>query len=136
MLRLSVLIIVFWLLGLTMVILIFTLMMNERRREFASLRAMGASRGILSGIVVKEALTVNLLGGLLGIAASAVILFSFSGLISESLGVGFVLPATPLTVLLAILALLSVTVSAALAAWTAGKKVNYMDASLVLKEGE
>ena len=132
----SVLIIVFWLLGLTMVILIFTLMMNERRREFASLRAMGASRGILSGIVVKEALTVNLLGGLLGIAASAVILFSFSGLIGESLGAGFVLPSIAQTVLLAILALLSVTVSAALAAWSAGKKVNHMDASLVLKEGE
>jgi len=132
----SVLIIVFWLLGLTMVILIFTLMMNERRREFASLRAMGASRGILSEIVVKEALTVNLLGGLLGIAASAVILFSFSGLIGESLGAGFVLPSIAQTVLLAILALLSVTVSAALAAWSAGKKVNHMDASLVLKEGE
>ena len=101
-----------------------------------SLRAMGAGRGILSGMVVKEALTVNLLGGLLGIAASAVILFSFSGLIGESLGAGFVLPSTPQTVLLAILALLSVTVSAALAAWSAGKKVNHMDASLVLKEGE
>ena len=40
------------------------------------------------------------------------------------------------TALLAILALLSVIISAALAAWIAGKKVNKMDASLVLKEGE
>ena len=132
----SVLIIVFWLIGLAMVILIFTLMMNERKREFASLRAMGASRGILSGIVVKEALTVNLLGGMLGIALSAVILFSFSELIGESLGAGFVLPSIVQTVLLAMLALLSVMISAALAAWIAGKKVNHMDASLVLKEGE
>lgn len=132
----SVLIIVFWLIGLAMVILIFTLMMNERKREFASLRAMGASRGILSGIVVKEALTVNLLGGMLGIALSAVILFSFSGLIGESLGAGFVLPSIMQTAILAVLALLSVTVSAALAAGIAGKKVNQMDASLVLKEGE
>ncbi len=132
----SVHIIVFWLLGLLMVLLIFTLMMNERKREFASLRAMGASRGILSGIVVKEALTVNLLGGILGIALSAVILFSFSGLIGESLGAGFVLPSIIQTAILAMLALLSVMVSAALSAWIAGKKVNQMDASLVLKEGE
>ena len=132
----SVLIVTFWLLGLTMVLLIFTLMMNERKREFASLRAMGASRGILSGIVVKEALTVNLLGGVLGIALSAVILFSFSELIGESLGAGFVLPSIVQAVLLAILALLSVMVSAALAAGIAGEKVNQMDASLVLKEGE
>lgn len=73
---------------------------------------------------------------MLGIALSAVILFSFSGLIGESLGAGFVLPSIVQTVLLAILALLSVMISAALAAWIAGKKVNHMDASLVLKEGE
>ncbi len=132
----SVLIIVFWLLGLTMVLLIFMLMINERKREFASLRAMGASQGILSGIVVKEALTVNLLGGMMGIALSAVILSSFSGLIGESLGAGFVLPSIAQTARLAVLALLSVMVSAALAAWIAGKKVNQMDVSLVLKEGE
>ncbi len=96
----SALIVAFWLLGMLMTVLLFTLMMNARKREFASLRAMGASRGILSGIVVREALTVNLLGGAIGILLTGVILFSFSGLIGESLGAGFVLTPTSGKVLL------------------------------------
>jgi len=132
----SVLILVFWLLGVLMVILIFTLMMNARKREFASLRAMGASRNILSGIVIREAILVNLLGGLLGIAAAAVFLFSFSGLITEILGSGFVLPSIGRTLLLGLLTVLSVMFAAILSAWITVRKVNKMDASLVLKEGE
>ncbi len=131
----SVLILVLWGIGMLMTVLIFSLMMNERRREFASLRAMGASRRILSGIVVRESLLVNLLGGLMGTALSAVILFSFSGLIAQKLGTGFVLPSGGVTVLLAMAALLSVLAAACLSAVLTVRKINQMDASLVLKEG-
>lgn len=129
-------IIVFWAIGMLMTVLIFTLMMNERKREFASLRAMGANREILSGIVVKESLLVNLLGGLTGIVLTFLILFSFSGLIGQSLGAGFLMPPIGTTVLLAAAALLSVLFAASLAAAVTVRKVNKMDASLVLKEGE
>lgn len=132
----SVLIPVFWLLGVLMVVLIFTLMMNARGREFASLRAMGAGRGILSGIVIREAFLVNLWGGLIGIAAAAVFLYSFSGLITEMLGSGFVLPPIGQALLLGLLTMLSVMVAAVLSAWISVRKVNRMDAALVLKEGE
>jgi len=132
----AALIVAFWLLGMLMTVLLFTLMMNARKREFASLRAMGASRGILSGIVVREALTVNLLGGAIGVLLTGVILFSFNGLIGESLGAGFVLPTVPMTALLAAAALISVILAAVVSAWIAVHKVNTMDASLVLKEGE
>lgn len=132
----SALIVAFWLLGMLMTVLLFTLMMNARKREFASLRAMGASRGILSGIVVREALTVNLLGGAVGVLLTGVILFSFNRLIGESLGAGFVLPPVPMTALLAAAALISVILAAVVSAWITVHKVNTMDASLVLKEGE
>ena len=132
----AALIVAFWLLGMLMTVLLFTLMMNARKREFASLRAMGASRGILSGIVVREALTVNLLGGAIGVLLTGVILFSFNGLIGESLGAGFVLPPVPMTALLAAAALISVILAAVVSAWITVHKVNTMDASLVLKEGE
>ncbi len=132
----SVFVLVLWLLGVLMVVLIFTLTMNARRREFASLRAMGACKSILSGIVIREALLVNLLGGLIGIALAAVVLFSFSGFIGESLGVGFILPPVGQMLLSALLTLLSVTAAAMLSAWITVGQVNRMDAGLVLKEGE
>ncbi len=127
---------VFWLLGLLMTVLIFTMMMNARKREFASLRAMGAGRDILSGIVVKEAVMVNLLGGVIGILFTMAILFSFKTLMGEILGVGFVFPSLPVIGLLAAAALVSVMLAAALSAWITVHRVNTMDAGLVLKEGE
>lgn len=127
---------VFWFLGLIMTVLIFTMMMNARKREFAALRAMGASRDILSGIVIREALTVNLTGGLIGILLTMVLLFSFRTLIGEVIGAGFVLPPFPMIALLAAAALASVMLAATLSAWISVHRINSMDAGLVLKEGE
>lgn len=52
-------------------IVINTLRMNfhERRREFAILRAIGASQKQLDGILASEGLAMGILGGLLGIPA-------------------------------------------------------------------
>lgn len=132
----SIFIIIFWLLGMLMTVLLFAMMINERRREFASLAAMGASRKILSGIVTKEAMAVNLIGGTIGIAVSAVILIMFRELIGQSLGVGFVLPSAGTVILLAAAALASVVIAGAVSSWIAVRKVTGMDVSLVLKEGE
>ena len=119
-----------------MTVLIFTMMMSARKREFAALRAMGAGRDILSGIVVREALTVNLLGGVIGILLTMIILFSFRTLIGEVIGAGFVLPPFPMIALLAAVALASVMLAATLSAWISVHRINSMDAGLVLKEGE
>ncbi len=132
----SVFAVVFWMIGMLMTILIFTLMINERRREFASLMAMGAGRKILSGIVIKEAMAVNLTGGIAGILLSGVVIVMFRGLIGQSLGVGFVIPGVGVICLLAAVSLLSVLVAGAIASVISVRKTVKMDASLVLKEGE
>jgi len=48
--------------------------MNERRREFAILRALGARRSTVFGAIVLESSTIALLGSLLGFAIYAAIL--------------------------------------------------------------
>ena len=119
-----------------MTVLLFVLMIHERSREFASLRTMGASRSILSGIVTREAVSVNLLGGLIGIALSAVVIIGFSNLIGQKLGVGFVIPSILQILPLALLSLFSVLLAAVLAALISVRQVSKIDAALVLKEGE
>ncbi len=127
---------VFWVIGMLMTILIFTLMINERKREFASLMAMGAGRKILSGIVIREAVTVNLAGGFLGILLSGVVIIMFRSLIGQSLGVGFVIPGAGRICLLAAVSMASVLLAAAISSALAVRKTGKMDASLILKEGE
>ncbi len=125
-----------WSIGMFMTVLIFVLMIFERKREFASLTAMGASRKMVAGIVRKEAVCVNIAGGALGILISGVILGMFRGLIEQSLGIGFVLPNMWVVALLAIAALLSVILAAVLSSGIAIHRISRMDASEVLKEAE
>src|SRR5260370_119620 len=48
----------------------FTILVGQRTRELALLRAVGASRGQVTRSVLAEALTVGLLGSMLGIGAA------------------------------------------------------------------
>ena len=125
-----------WAAGLLMITLMFVLMIQERRREFATLIAAGAHRRMISGIIIREALAVNLLGGAGGIVVSGVLLVSFSGLVREGLGGGFLVPSVPTMALLALGALASVGLVALVSSWIALRYVTRMDASLALKEGE
>ena len=132
----AVLIGVAWGVGLLMITLLFVLMVAERKREFATLVAMGAHRRMISGIIIREALGVNILGGVGGIIISGVLLVSFSGLVDQSLGGGFLVPSALTLALLALGALASVGIVALVSSWIALRYVTTMDASLALKEGE
>ena len=132
----TTLIAVAWGAGLLMITLMFVLMVVERRREFATLIAAGAHRCMISRIIIREALAVNALGGIGGIIVSGVLLMSFSGLVRQSLGGGFLVPSLPTLALLALGALASVGLVALVSSWIALRYVTTMDASLALKEGE
>ncbi len=96
----------FWLVGFAMTVLVFAMTVRARRREFATMRAVGASGRMVRGVVVREAVASTLSGGVAGVALSAVLLYSFAAL------------------------------AAVASAVVAARQVNRMDPSLVLKEGE
>jgi putative ABC transport system permease protein len=57
-----------------------------RRREFAILRILGASRRTVFGILVGEAGLLSAVAGVLGIAAGHVVVFATAGVIEQSAG--------------------------------------------------
>jgi len=61
--------------------------MNERRREFAILRSLGASRRVVFGAIVLEATTIAALGAALGFAVYALVLGAASTVLRERTGV-------------------------------------------------
>ena len=61
--------------------------MNERRREFAILRSLGARRGTLMGVIVMESTLIALAGALLGYAFYWVIGTLAAGMIRRETGV-------------------------------------------------
>jgi len=61
--------------------------MNERRREFAILRSLGASRRTISSAIVLESATIAALGAAVGFAIYAVILLVASAILRSRVGV-------------------------------------------------
>ena len=122
-----------WVLGMVILLLAFTMSVNERKKEFAVLRVMGASRGKLAGLVLKEALVCCLGGSLIGAAAGLLVLLPFNGVIEEMLGLPFLLPdgasIAGYAAAAVILAVISGAAAAAVSAW----RVSRIDTGLILR---
>lgn len=125
-----------WVVGLAMITLIFVMMVVERRREFATLLVAGAHRGIVSRIVVREAAAVNVVGAVSGIVVSGVLIASFSGLVRQTVGLGFLVPSVPVIAGLAAGAAGAMGLVALVSSWIALRALNTTDVSALLKEGE
>ena len=89
-----------------MVTLVFVMMIVERRREFGTLVAVGAHKGLVSRIVLSEAVVVNAVPSIPVIAGLAVGTVAAMGLV------------------------------ALVSSWIALRALNMKDASALLKEGE
>jgi putative ABC transport system permease protein len=61
--------------------------MNERRREIAILRALGARRTTVFGAILLEAASISALGMLVGFACYGIIMLAVAGVIREETGV-------------------------------------------------
>jgi putative ABC transport system permease protein len=72
--------------------LVSTMVANERRRELALLRAMGATKGFIFKVVIIEALIIAAIGGLAGVAISGFLLYLFEPLIIGILEIPFLWP--------------------------------------------
>jgi putative ABC transport system permease protein len=87
--------IIFLILSAILAGIFFSIITNERRREIAVLRALGAERNFIFRLIIGEAALLALSGGLLGIALASFITSMFSSFISSSLGIVFLFPGLP-----------------------------------------
>ncbi len=129
------LIIAVWALALVILLLAFTLIVRERAREFAVLRMAGASRAMLSRMVLLESALCGLLGGLTGVGSAALSLFPFAQLIESALKLPYLMPGTGKILLLAAGTLLLSVAVAALASTAAAYRLSRVDPGTALREG-
>jgi len=83
---------VLWSLALLMTGFAFYMIVNERQRELGLLRAMGAKKKHIFAMIIAEASAIFALGAVIGLIIGAVLLFSFKGLILQSLKLPYLLP--------------------------------------------
>lgn len=85
-------IVMLWIIAVLILTFLFSLITNTRKKEFALLRFLGATKRKLSKIVLMEAFFVSVSGGILGTIFAALVVFPFSTYIGESLHLPYLLP--------------------------------------------
>ena len=130
----GILVVVLWALAVIILIIVFALLSNERRKEFAILRVMGASQKMLSRIMGIEGAILSTAGSALGIVLSLITLYPLSGSIKEALGLPFFSPDVIIVSLLAVLAFVLALFAGVLTALICAKRITDNETGLLLRE--
>jgi putative ABC transport system permease protein len=81
--------VIVWVLSLVVLAAVFSGSVHERKKEFAVLRLLGATRKKLAAIVLGESAAAGIAGGAAGIVLASLAVFPFSTLISERIGLPY-----------------------------------------------
>ncbi len=104
----SILIFIHVIAGLIFVMVILTLsiafsiVIQDRRREFSILRVLGANRKMLRRIMLLESSYIGGIGSAVGIATASLIVIPFNAVISEKIALPFAMCSIEITLLLAV----------------------------------
>jgi putative ABC transport system permease protein len=129
----SVLLIAIWVFSLVVLFIIFSMIGNERKKEFAILRGMGASRKELSNIMIKEALYVVSIGSLTGAVIASITLLLFGNVIRSSLNLPFLLPGVYIFAGLSVCSVATSIIAGVISSAMCVSKVSHVDTALVLR---
>lgn len=132
----AVFITVFWTMGLVVMLAVFSSAMNERKREFAAYRILGADRATLVGIIVKESATIGAIGGVIGVTCTSLVVFPFSGLIAKELQLPYLQIGVGKVAVLIVVALLFAVLTGLVASLATAVRLSAPQAYLTLREGE
>jgi putative ABC transport system permease protein len=123
-----------WCLATLFMGLVFSLAANERRREMAMLRALGATRTAIVRTLLLEGVTLAITGGLTGIGLVILAASLFGEQIAHATGIQFLLPSPLALAGLAGAGLVLAVVSVALAAWLPASKLSQQEPALAMRE--
>ncbi|MGC9358346.1 MAG: ABC transporter permease, partial [Anaerolineae bacterium] len=123
-----------WVLATLFMGLVFSLAANERRREIATLRALGATRAIVLKTLLLEGVTLALSGGLVGIGLAVMTAGLFPEQIAELAEIQIMLPPPLLLLGLAAAGLTLALVSVTVAAWIPASRLSRQEPALAMRE--
>ena len=129
----GILILAVWLLVVGILMLTFAMISNERRKEFAVLRVMGASRGRLAAELMKESLLTCGVGSIIGALLGQLLARLFRYNIESALDMPFLLPSFSGMALLTLLAVAVSVLAGAVSAAVSAYRISRIDAAVILR---
>ena len=86
------LLIILWGVSVGVLMIVFAVTLNERKREFAIYRALGSSRKWLTHLILTETFLTSIAGAGTGVLVFGVLAFSFRPLIERELSLPYITP--------------------------------------------
>jgi len=123
-----------WVLAIALIALVFSIAVNERRRQLGVMRALGATRRTVLVSLLSEGAALALSGGVVGAAVTAFAISLFRNLIMDLMGGPFFFP-NPFQLALLILEVLAVTlVTVWIAVLIPALKISLTDPAIAMRE--
>ena len=123
-----------WVLAVVILVTAFALLSNERKKEFAILRVMGASRKMLGEIMSIEAAVISAAGALIGLVIAAISIFPIAGAVGNALDLPMLTPGAGTDVLTAVCTLAVSVLAGCLASYLSARKITGSETGLLLRE--
>ena len=123
-----------WVLGLAILLIAFMMIANERVKEFAVLRVVGASKRMLTGMLRTESLIIGFVGSLSGVIVGGLIVIPFSGVIRSALDMPYLQPSFAAAALTALAAIVITVVTTGAASALSARRLTENETALVLRE--
>lgn len=125
-----------WLVVFLVLALVFTIMFNERKREFALYRMLGAEQNFLFSMMIKESLYASIIGGIGGSIVGIIIASLFGTGIALSLKLPFLFPTFATIFILTFLASCLSAITGPLSAFFSARKLSKQNVVEAIQEQE
>jgi len=123
-----------WVLALIILVVVLIMISNERKKEFAVFRIMGASRKMLFRIMEAESLLISIAGAVLGLVVSVILMVSLSGSLQNMLQLPFLAPGIVPAVIMTAGAFLVAVCAGLLTSVVSAGRITGSETGLLLRE--
>lgn len=125
-----------WVMSMILMAVVFSVILNERKKELSILRILGASKKKLSNILIAESFYIGVYGSIVGVLVGSLAIFGIFPIIKKSLNVPFLMPSILNISLIGVISLFVGISIGCLASFNSVRKISKTDAYLTMREND
>ena len=117
-------------------VLFFSVIFHERKKEFAVIRILGTSSGRICLFSLTEGITIGAAGGTAGLILGLLTVFPFNHYIENSLDVPYLMPGVPAIILYGLLSVLVTVLFGSLSSFLSTLSLAHAETYYTMRAGE